>query len=115
MAEFENVWGRAYGVDKRGRHKSFASAVAASLKTLTTEYNPFFDTVCREWRRVCPTEPCRPGASRAGVIVLYVDKFTTLYLVRSRLNAIRKRLAALPGAPRRVELRVEIHQERHRT
>ena len=111
MTEFENVWGRAYAVDRRGRHKTFASAVAASLRSLTTERNPFFDTVCLNWRRLFPEQPCRPGAWHDGCIVLYVNKSTTLYLMRPRLNMIRRKLAELPGAPSRVNLRLEIHQE----
>ena len=111
MAEFENVWGRAYDTDKRGRHKTFASAVAASLKNLRTVHNPFFDTVCREWKRLFPDQPCRPGEYADGWIVLYVNKYTTLYLMRARLNMIKRKLATLPGAPAHVNLRLEIHQE----
>ena len=109
MNEDRNVWGRAIDPDKRGRHQTFASAVAASLAALKVERNAFFDEVCRSWPRLFPDQPARPGAWHDGWIVLYVSKSTTLYLMRPRLAMIRRRLAALPGAPRTVKIRLEIH------
>ena len=109
MAEFENVWGRAIDPDKRGRHKTFASAVAKSLLNLRVERNPFFDTVCLNWKKLFPDQPCRPGAWHDGWIVLYVNKSTTLYLMRPRLPMLKRKLATLPGAPKVIRLRLEIH------
>lgn len=109
MDDDRNVWGRAVDPDKRGRHRTFASAVASSLASLKTERNAFFDTVCLNWPRLFPDQPARPGAWHDGWIVLYVTKSTTLYLMRPRLAMIRRRLATLPGAPRVVNVRLEIH------
>ena len=109
MDDNRNVWGRAIDPDKRGRHKTFASAVAASLAALKVERNEFFDAVCRNWKRLCPEQPARPGAWHDGWIVLYVNKSTTLYLMRPRLAMIKRRLATLPGAPRVINVRLEIH------
>jgi len=109
MEEFQNVWGKAIDPDKRGRHKTFSSAVAASLKTLRTEHDPFFDSVCLNWKRLFPDQPAHPGAWHDGWIVLYVSKSTTLYLMRPRLAMIKRKLATLPGAPRIINLRLEIH------
>ena len=111
MIDDGNGWGRALDPDKRGRHKTFASAVAASLASLKVERNEFFDEVCANWKRLFPDQPARPGAWHDGWVVLYVNKSTTLYLMRPRLAMIRRRLAALPGAPRTVNVRLEIHSE----
>lgn len=111
MTDLHNVWGKAIEPDKRGRHSTFASAVAASLKSLQTEKNPFFDTVCLNWSRLFPDLPAHPGAWHEGTVVLYVDRSTTLYLLRPRLASIRRKLATLPGAPRTIRLRLEIHSE----
>lgn len=111
MVDLDNVWGRAIEPEKRGRHSTFASAVAASLKTLRTEKNPFFNTVCRNWPRLFSELPARPGAWHDGTVVLYVNKSTTLYLMRPRLATIKRVLGSLPGAPRTIKLRLEIHSE----
>ena len=104
-----NGWGKAFDLDKRGRHKTFASAVAASLAALKVEKNEFFDTVCANWSRLFPEQPARPGAWHDGCVVLYVNKSTTLYLMRPRLPMIKRKLATLPGAPRAFTVRLEIH------
>ena len=109
MEEFSNVWGRAVDADKRGRHKTMQSAISAALKDLLTERNTFFDTVNANWRRLFPDQPCTPGCWHDGYLVLYVKKSTTLFLMRQRLPQIKRRLAELPGAPKRFNVRIEIH------
>ena len=95
--------------DKRGRHGSFASAVAAAFTDLTTVHEPFFDSLADRWPRLFPNLPARPGRYDDGKIFLYVKNAPTNFALRPKLPAIKRALAALPGAPKRLDLRLEIH------
>lgn len=95
--------------DKRGRHKTVASAFEAAFKDLTTEKNDFFDSLADNWAALFPNLPARPGRYEDGKIFVYVKNAPTAFLVRPRLRAIAAKLAALPGAPKRIDLRLEQH------
>ena len=107
---FENGvnWGPV-DPDKRGRHKTVASAFDAAFKDLTTEKNPFFEALCDNWKALYPDLPAKPGRSEDGKIFIYVRNAPTSFLVRPKLRAIAARLALLPGAPKKVDLKLEIH------
>ena len=109
---FENVWGRAIDVDKRGRHATFAKAITAALEGLTVEKNEFFDSLVDNWKRLFPDLPARPGRYEAGRIFIYVANSVLLYSVRPKLRAIKARLATLPGAPKKIELRLEVRSSK---
>ena len=104
-----NLYGRATGLNLRGRHRTSASAFDAALKDLLTEKNPFFNTVAARWASLFPDLPARPGRSENGLIFLYVRNAPSLFLMRPKLRKIAAALATLPGAPKRVDLRLEIH------
>lgn len=104
-----NLYGRAQGVDKRGRHRTFGSAVGAAFADLLVERNEFFDSLADNWRRLFPDQPARPGRYEDGKIFLYVKNAPTLFLMRPRLPMIRRKLATLPGAPKKIDLRLEAH------
>ena len=95
--------------DKRGLHKTTASAFDAAFKELTTEKNEFFDSLVDNWRELFPGIPARPGRYEDGKIFVYVRNAPTAYLVRPRLKAMAARLAKLPGAPQKIDLRLEQH------
>ena len=97
--------------DKRGRHKTVASAFEAAFKDLTTEKDPFFDSLVDNWKALYPTLPARPGRSEDGKIFIYVKNAPTSFVVRPKLRAIAARLAQLPGAPKKIDLRLEIHAQ----
>ena len=42
--EDRNLYGRAVEPDKRGRHKTFGSAVGAAFADMIVEKNEFFDS-----------------------------------------------------------------------
>ena len=107
--EDRNLYGRAIEPDKRGRHKTFGSAVGAAFTDLLVERNDFFDSLADNWRRLFPDLPARPGRYEDGKIFLYVKNAPTLFLMRPRLPMIRRKLATLPGAPKKIDLRLEAH------
>ena len=109
MAEFENVWGKAVGLDQRGRHATTASAIDAALRDLLTEKNAFFDSLCDNWRRLFPELPAKPGRYEDGKIFIYVANAPTSYAVRPKLRSIAAKLALLPGAPKKIDLKLDIH------
>ena len=104
-----NLYGKAYGLGERGRHKTIASAFEAAFRDLTTERNAFFDSLADRWQELFPDLPARPGRYEDGKIFIYVRNAPTAFLVRPRLRAIAAKLAALPGAPKRIDLRLEQH------
>jgi hypothetical protein len=55
-----------------------------------------------------PGLPARPGRFEGGKIYLYVPTAPANFAVRAKLPAIRRRLAALPGAPAKLDVRLEI-------
>lgn len=69
----------------------------------------FFDAVCEQWESLCPDSPMRPGRFQDGHLFLYVKTSGQLFAQRSRLPKIKKQLLPLPGAPKRLNLHLEIH------
>ena len=95
--------------DKRGRHKTVASAFEVAFKELTEEKNIFFDNLVDNWRKLFPNLSARPGRMENGRIYIYVKSAAASYALRPRLREISAKLARLPGAPAKIDLRVEIH------
>jgi len=95
--------------DKRGLHKTMSSAFDAAFKDLTTEKNVFFDSLVDNWKKIFPDLPARPGRYEDGKIFVYVRNAPTAFLLRPRLKAIAARLRTLPGAPEKIDLRLEQH------
>lgn len=96
--------------DKRGRFASMGKAVELALKELSAERNDFYDSLVDNWRRLFPELPAWPGRYEAGRIYVYVANAPTLFMMRTKLPALRKRLAELPGAPKTISLRLEVHK-----
>ena len=71
--------------------------------------SPFFDAVCAQWAALCPDLPLRPGRFQDGHLFLYVRTSGQLFSLRSKLPKIKKLLQALPEAPKRFTLHLEIH------
>lgn len=109
MADDRNLYGVAIDPDKRGRYKTTADAFKAAFADLTTEKNVFYDSLVDNWRRLFPTIPARPGRYQDGKIYIYVRTAPTSFVVRPKLKQIAAKLATLPGAPRKIDLRLEIH------
>jgi len=106
-----NLYGRAVGLDERGRYKTTAAAFEAALKDLLTEKNEFFDSLCDNWNGLFPTLPAKPGRYEDGKIFIYVKNAATSFLVRPKLRMITAALGRLPGAPKKIDLRLEIHAQ----
>ena len=95
--------------EARGRHQTTASAFDAAFASLTREQNPFFDALADRWATLFPGLPLRPGRAEGGRIYVYARNVPTAYAMRPRLREIAARLASLPGAPAKIDLRLEIH------
>lgn len=95
--------------EKRGRHASFSSAIDAAFNDLVTEKNAFFDSLVDNWKKLFPDLPAKPGRYEDGRIFIYVKNAPLSFAVRPKLREISKRLAQLPLAPRKIDLRLEIH------
>jgi len=93
----------------RGRHKTIETAFDAAFRELTTVKDPFFHSVCENWKDLFPKLPARPGRSENGKIYIYVKNSPTSFVVRPQLRRIAARLATLPGAPKQIDLRLEQH------
>lgn len=104
-----NLYGKAYGLDERGRHRTTASALDAAFEGLVRQRNDFFDSLADRWATLFPDLPVRPGRYEDGKIVLYVRTAPLAFMVRSRLRLMARKLEELPGAPAKIDLRVEIH------
>jgi len=104
-----NLYGRATGLRERGRHATMVSAVDAALKDLLTEKNAFYDSLCDNWKNLFPELPAKPGRFADGVIFIYVKNAPTSFVVRPKLRAIKAKLQTLPGAPKKFDLKLEIH------
>ena len=111
MDDDNNLYGHAYGLNERGRYKTTASAFEAAFKALTTETNPFFVRLVDNWKSLYPDLPAQPVRYEDGKIFIYVRNAPTSYVVRPKLRAIAARLAKLPGAPKKIDLKLEIHSK----
>jgi len=107
--EDRNLYGRACGLNERGRHATFASSVSSTLAGMLIEHDDFYDTVVAAWPTLGAGLAMRPGRFSDGKIFLYVKSGPAMFAMRAKLPALKARLAALPGAPKRIELRLEIH------
>ena len=107
--EDRNLFGRALDVDKRGRHSTFSSALKDALASLVREDNLFCNVVAERWKEIFPSSAAFPGRYENGYIILYVRSAPVLFSVRPRLKMMERTLAALPGAPKTVRLRLEVH------
>ena len=103
----QETW-RPIDPDKRGRHKTFASALDVVAAEMLRERNSFFDSLPDVWDRLFPGLPVRPGRYEDGKIFLYVKNAPTSFMIRPKLPMIKKRLSELPNAPKRIDLRLEI-------
>ena len=69
----------------------------------------FLDMLRERWGELFPGRPARPGRWQDGKLVLYVSTAGQSFAMRPKLPAMKRRIAALEGAPKgRFILLVEI-------
>ncbi len=95
---------------ERGRYTTFGAAVDAAARSLSVERNDFFDSLADRWPTLFPNSPARPGRYEDGRIILYVRSAPALFAFRPRLAAVKRTLATLPGAPKRLNVILEIRK-----
>ena len=93
----------------RRRTPRVGACLGALVAELTYVREPFFDAVCDAWPRLCPDLPARPGRYQEGRLFLYVRTSGQIFSLRAKLPQVKRRLAALPGAPKRFSVHLEIH------
>lgn len=79
------------------------------VEQMTEVHEPFYDTVCDNWAKLCPDFPGKPGRFREGRLFLYVRTSGLVFSLRSKLPKIKKLLMTLPGAPKRFTVHLEVH------
>ena len=79
------------------------------VQELTHVHEPFFDTVCDHWPRLFPGFPAKPGRYQDGRLFLYVRTSGQVFSLRAKLPKVKRALTALPGAPKRFSVHLEIH------
>jgi len=93
----------------RNRVARAGDALDALLDEMLVEKNPFFDALVDEWPTLAPDFPARPGRAEGDRIFLYVRTSGQLFALRGKLPALKRKLLARPGAPRKLSLHLEIH------
>lgn len=93
----------------RGRYDSFSAALSAALSGLLRDNNDFITSLTDAWPRLFPNLAAKPGRFANGILFLYVRNSSLLYSIRPRLPAIRRTILALPNAPKKLTLRLEVH------
>lgn len=96
--------------EKRRKILTIGSSVDAALEEILRERSTFFDEVCAQWGEMFPDIPARPGEWREGRVVLFVGSAGQLFALRPKLAEIKRRLAALPGAPKRFAVILQIRR-----
>lgn len=110
MYDDNNLYGTATGLNERGKYATFGKALDAALTDLMTERNEFFDSLPDRWSALFPNLPIRPGRYQNGIIFLYVGSAPMLFAMQSKLPMIRAKLKTLPGAPKKLIVKLEAHQ-----
>ena len=96
-------------VDTRVPMPSMGRLMDGLLASMLIEKSPFFDEVCEKWMDLFPDSAAKPGRWQDGGLFLYVRTSGQLFGMRTKLPKIKKALAALPTAPRRFSVNLEIH------
>ena len=95
-------------VETRVPMPSMGKLMDGLLATLLIEKSPFFDQVCEQWPTLFPDSVAKPGRWQDGRLFLYVRTSGQLFGMRPKLTKIKKALAALPTAPKRFSVHLEI-------
>ena len=104
----------ADALETRVKVPRVGSLLDSLVSGLTEKKEPFFDTVLENWPTMCPDFPGRPGRFQDNRLFLYVRTSGQVFSLRSRLPKIKKLVAALPGAPKRFTVHLEVHAEPRR-
>jgi hypothetical protein len=89
------------------------------VEDLVRDRSPFFDEVVQKWKEFFPELPAKPGKwvsgatqKAPGKLFLQVRSAPVLFSMRPKLPAIKRQLAALPSAPERFSVHLEIARPR---
>ena len=103
MPYFEGEKYPEYGLQSRGRHATFSSAVAAAFSELGEEIatHPFEQQVSDNFKRLFPKVPAWPGKfdPETGYFDILVKNSASMFMLKPRLKTMEAKLRQLPGAP----------------
>ena len=78
------------------------------LDEILASGDPFFANLREHWDVLFPDFQARPVRGRDGRLVLQVRSAAQLFTLRPKLPSLKRRLAVLPGAPKRLVVNLEI-------
>jgi len=68
----------------------------------------FADAVSGRWNEIFPGIRARPSRMAGNILFLAVRSSPALFALRPRLPEIRRKLAAFPGAPQGLDVKLEV-------
>ncbi len=96
--------------ESRGRFRSFPDAVQAAFMGLYREGNPFFAQIVDKWASLFPNVRAKPIRFENNTLYLAVPNAPTSFVIRPKLASMKRLLAALPGAPARFSIKLEVRK-----
>ena len=112
MPDFGKERFPVYGLDSRGRHKSFASAVSSASGEIAglIAAHPFDQTIADNFKRLFPDIPAWPGVydENSGYFQIMVKTPGALFMLRPKLRQMAAALRKLPGCPKGFKVTLQI-------
>lgn len=101
-----------YGLESRGRHATFSSAVAAAggeLEELIASH-PFDRTIAENFKRLFPNVPAWPGKydPDSGYFQIMVKNSAGMFFLKPQLRKMTAALKELPGCPKGFKVALQI-------
>ncbi len=104
MPDFGEERYPVYGLQSRGKHATFSSAVSSATSELEKliSAHPFDQVIADNFKRLFPDIPAWPGVydERSGYFQIMVKTPNALFMLRPKLRQIVAELKKLPGCPK---------------
>ena len=98
----------------RKRMRTISETTEAALKELVQAIYPevknFFERVAEEWAQLFPGLAARPVRYENDYLILAVASPAVMFSVRPKCRKIREALLAMPGAPKKLTIKLEIRK-----
>lgn len=94
--------------ESRGRFRSFSDAIQSAFMGIYREQNPFYSLIVDKWGELFPNIRARPSRFENNTLYLAVPNAATSFVIRPKLATMKRIIAALPGAPARFAIKLEV-------